>query len=194
MFRLRPAPPDALTRRAIYALAVSRTLSAPARGAPEPGKEFKDWVVACEEREEAPVPHCYITQNIALRESGQRLLHVAVGYPPQSERPAAVSTWSVLVGDEQLRHRLQDARPVGLGGLVRHHGYVLSRSGSGALIAWPEASRPNANPAYRWTPENGVEELQSSPWSGMPTEGAPLLPAPGEQAWQPSAVASETPR
>lgn len=111
-----------------------------------------------------------------------------------AERPAAVSTWSVLVGDEQLRHRLQDARPVGLGGLVRHHGYVLSRSGSGALIAWPEASRPNANPAYRWTPENGVEELQSSPWSGMPTEGAPLLPAPDEQAWQPSAVASETPR
>ena len=111
-----------------------------------------------------------------------------------AELPATVSTWSVLVGDEQLRHRLQDARPVDLGGLVRHHGYVLARSGSAALIAWPEATRPNPMPAYRWTQEKGVEELQSSPGFGMPSEGAPLLPAPDQQAWQPSAVASETPR
>ena len=108
-------------------------------------------------------------------------------------RPEAMSAWSVLVADDQLRHRLQDARPAGLGIHVRHHGYVLRRTGHG-LIAWPETTRPVATPAYRWTPEAGTEVLPDSPWSGLQPEGTPLVPAPERQAWQSSAVSAEAAR
>ncbi len=42
-------------------------------------------------REGAP-ERCFIVQDIALKESGQRLLQVAVGYPDEGTRPIAIVT------------------------------------------------------------------------------------------------------
>lgn len=74
--------------------ASTATWAAAAAGAPPAGKAFKDWVIACEKREDGEAGQCYMAQNIALRENGQRLLHVAVGYAADTgaEQPAAVFT------------------------------------------------------------------------------------------------------
>ena len=43
-------------------------------------KTFKDWVHTCEKIEGFGQEQCYIFQNIALKKTGKRLLHFAVGY------------------------------------------------------------------------------------------------------------------
>ncbi len=65
----------------------------PVVAAPPAGKAFKDWVIACEQREDGETGQCYMAQNVALRESGERLVHVAVGYSARGgDRPAALLT------------------------------------------------------------------------------------------------------
>ena len=79
--------------RALALGAVALTWCAPVAAAPAAGTTFKDWVIACEEREGGETGQCYMAQNVALRESGQRLVHVAVGYSAKGDgRPAALLT------------------------------------------------------------------------------------------------------
>jgi len=59
---------------------------------PEQGQTFRDWTARCETPPGAKRERCYIFQNIVHKESGQRLLHVAVGYLAMNARPAAVLT------------------------------------------------------------------------------------------------------
>jgi len=88
-----PRPPTRAIRVAARSLIVlAAAWHAWAGAAPEAGTTFKDWVIACEETTEGAPPQCYIAQNISLRDSGQRLLLVAVGYGPEQSRPAAILT------------------------------------------------------------------------------------------------------
>lgn len=59
---------------------------------PQHGQTFKDWTARCEESPGSAVERCFIFQNLVLKESGQRLVHVAVGYLAADGRPAAVIT------------------------------------------------------------------------------------------------------
>ncbi|MBL6720111.1 MAG: hypothetical protein ISQ08_01735 [Planctomycetes bacterium] len=96
-------------------------------------------------------------------------------------QPPETTAWLALLGDRSLRHRLQDARPVGLGAEVRHHGYLLTRIGAESVLAWPERPGPESLPAFLWTQSSGVRELPAAPWSGplpagLTAEGLAALP------------------
>ena len=62
------------------------------RAEPEHGQTFKNWTARCEESPGTSVQRCFIFQNLVLKESGQRLVHMAVGYLMANGRPAAVIT------------------------------------------------------------------------------------------------------
>ncbi len=56
------------------------------------GKAFQNWTTRCDNKNEAKIERCYIFQNLVLREGGQRVLHVAVGYIPDLDDPVALVT------------------------------------------------------------------------------------------------------
>ena len=60
----------------------------------EEGVKYRDWTRRCETIGEAETETCYISQNLVLRESGKRLLNVAVGYlePVTPKKPRGVIT------------------------------------------------------------------------------------------------------
>lgn len=63
-----------------------------ALASPEHGQKFKDWTARCETPPGSTVERCYIFQNIVLKDSKQRVLHMAVGFLAANDKPAAVLT------------------------------------------------------------------------------------------------------
>ena len=62
------------------------------RAAPEHGQTFRDWTARCERPPGSEAARCFIFQNLVLKETGERLVHVAVGYLAVDGRAAAVVT------------------------------------------------------------------------------------------------------
>jgi len=63
---------------------------------PNPTKH-KDWAHVCEKPpvpagQEAAGEQCYIYQNISVKDSNKRLLHLAIGFVGKGNKPAAVLT------------------------------------------------------------------------------------------------------
>jgi len=81
-----PGLPAALTM--IASLAMVGSLEA----RPEHGQVFKDWTARCEQAPCSSLAHCFIFQNLVLKESGQRLVHMAVGYLAGKNQAAAIVT------------------------------------------------------------------------------------------------------
>jgi len=63
-----------------------------AEAKPEHGQTFKSWTARCEQTPGTEVERCFIFQNLVLKESGKRLVHMAVGYLAADGKPAAVVT------------------------------------------------------------------------------------------------------
>lgn len=59
---------------------------------PQHGQSFKDWTARCEQAPGTSLPRCFIFQNLVLKESGQRLVHMAVGYLAANGQASAVIT------------------------------------------------------------------------------------------------------
>lgn len=59
---------------------------------PENGKAYENWTIRCDNKNAAKEERCYIFQNLVLREGGQRVLHIAIGYLPDTEQPVALLT------------------------------------------------------------------------------------------------------
>jgi invasion protein IalB len=59
---------------------------------PAHGQTFKNWTARCELAPGATAERCFIFQNLVLKESGKRLVHVAVGYLAANGQAAAVVT------------------------------------------------------------------------------------------------------
>jgi len=64
----------------------------PLQANPAHGQTFKDWTARCEQAPGTSTERCFIFQNLVLKESGQRLVHVAVGYLAANGQAAAVIT------------------------------------------------------------------------------------------------------
>ena len=77
-------------RGAAFLLALLAADSVQAK--PEHGQTFKNWTARCERAPGTTVERCFIFQNLVLKDSGQRLVHVAVGYLAANGRAAAVIT------------------------------------------------------------------------------------------------------
>ena len=56
------------------------------------GQTFKDWRLQCDVPPEGSEERCFMVQNLVMREGGQRLLNVAVGYLAETETPAIIFT------------------------------------------------------------------------------------------------------
>jgi invasion protein IalB len=68
------------------------SMAGPLQAEPEHGQVFKDWTARCESAPDNAMPRCFIFQNLVLKQSGQRLVHVAVGYLGANGQAAAVIT------------------------------------------------------------------------------------------------------
>lgn len=66
--------------------------SGPVAAKPEHGQTFKNWTARCEPAPGTSVERCFIFQNLVFKESGQRLVHMAVGYLAANGQAAAVVT------------------------------------------------------------------------------------------------------
>ena len=64
----------------------------PAAAAPEHGQSFRDWTARCEQPTGSTVERCFIFQNLVLKDTGERLVHVAIGHLEPSGRAAAIVT------------------------------------------------------------------------------------------------------
>lgn len=105
--------------------------------------------------------------------------------PLLADSPGAHTLNTLVRSTALLRHRFKDARPLGSGHLVAHHGYLLARGSQGTLFAWPSHKGRTGNDAYAWTPGSGllVHRGPGPGWSGVQRrpEGKDLE-LPG---WQP---------
>lgn len=79
-------------RRTIVVCAVALLAALAAQANPEHGQSFKNWTARCELPQGSSVERCFIFQNLVLKESGQRLVHMAVGYLAANGQAAAVVT------------------------------------------------------------------------------------------------------
>ena len=144
-------------------------LSGPARRRHPPGRRGHDRALVSLPRMES-----YAAMDNA---SDARLAVRLLGRKP---RPSPGSRERM----ERARRRRAAATPApgrsarGPRDLVRHHGYVLRRTGHG-LIAWPGGGR-NANPAYRWTGRPAPRSCRLA-LVRPPARGDALVPAPERQ-------------
>jgi len=80
---------SARTRRLAGALACALSAS----GSPLCALEetnFGSWTAKCEAAHDDKEGGCFIFQNLVLREGGQRVLQVAIGYVPNTDEPIAL--------------------------------------------------------------------------------------------------------
>lgn len=75
-----------------WLLAMALGVCAVAEAKPEHGQTFKNWTARCEPMPGSGVERCFIFQNLVLKDSGKRLVHMAVGYLAADGKPAAVVT------------------------------------------------------------------------------------------------------
>lgn len=54
------------------------------------GDSFGNWLVRCGPQEDSPEKGCFLFQNVVLKEGGQRVLQVAVGFVGQTPEPIAL--------------------------------------------------------------------------------------------------------
>ena len=81
------------TLRRLIALGLAMLLSLPlGANAARSGEKFDDWTIQCETPEGMTEELCHAFLLVTVKEKNQRILHVAVGYPPKQETPIAIVT------------------------------------------------------------------------------------------------------
>ncbi len=121
---------------------------------PENGKAFKNWTVRCEKAKEAEEETCYIFQNLVLKEGGQRVLHIAVGYLPDREEPVALLTLPLGISlppggtlqvddNEPVRFQIERCEPNGCraGLILRPELLQQFKKGMKAQVTFHDAGR-----------------------------------------------------
>ena len=73
-------------------LPAALSIAGPLQAKPEHGQIFEDWTARCEAAPGTSMQRCFIFQNLVLKDSGQRLVHMAVGYLAANGQAAAVIT------------------------------------------------------------------------------------------------------
>ncbi|MEE9267329.1 MAG: invasion associated locus B family protein [Gammaproteobacteria bacterium] len=88
----KSTPLRAALRQWRILLLVALSAGGPVQAKPEHGQTFEDWTARCEQAPGANLERCFIFQNLVLKESGKRLVHMAVGYLAANGQAAAVIT------------------------------------------------------------------------------------------------------
>lgn len=125
-----------------------------------------------------------LAQWAAMNNQEDAAKAVEVLGPLLAAAPPAHTLGTLMHSTPLLRHRFSDARILGTGHMVEHHGYLLQRAEGGILFAWPSQIGRTGEAIYAWTSDAGLLALTegSGRWSGP--EG---MPSPAELAlpgWQ----------
>lgn len=102
----RPGPAGITCRPRLQALLLALALVSPPAAAQEQGgqaaqgdaapetpvQQFEDWALECGTPEGGDGETCYMFQNIVVKDTGQRLLHTAVGYAGDGSTPMLLLT------------------------------------------------------------------------------------------------------
>ena len=78
----------------LYALACAALVlrAEVANAQPEDGQVFQDWTARCEaDPQNAAAKRCYIVQAVVVGEQRQRIMLMAVAYPPGQDKPLATA-------------------------------------------------------------------------------------------------------
>ena len=85
--------------------------------ASELNETYGAWTLRCESRpggaDQAPQEQCFIFQNVVMKQSGQRVFNIAIGYVPETERPIALLTLPLGISlPPGVRLRVPDLPPM----------------------------------------------------------------------------------
>lgn len=86
-----PHPSHSWRRYAGALLCLASAISQSAWSKPEHGTQFQDWTIFCNDEDGNPTT-CHMSQQLALKESRQRIMHFQVAYVPATEEPVAIVT------------------------------------------------------------------------------------------------------
>ncbi len=122
---------------------------------PKDGEVHGNWTVRCEKQGNAAEEQCFIFQNLVLREGGQRVLHIAVGFLAKEPEPIALVTIplgislplgvSIMVDQDGLRSKfpIERCEPKGCRGGVKLDARMLDalKKGKEATVTFHDADR-----------------------------------------------------
>lgn len=125
-----------------------------AREMPAEGDAFGSWRVSCETAADSQRRGCFIVQNLVLREGGQRVLQIAVGYVERTPDPIALLSLPLGISlppgasiqiDDQAAQRIPIERcePNGCRAGLKLSEEILSsfRSGAQMSVTFYDAKR-----------------------------------------------------
>lgn len=135
-------------------LTAAALAAAAAAAAPQEGATFDNWTVGCETVQDEKRTQCFIFQNLVLREGGQRVLHVAVGYLPDQHDPIALFTLPLGISlppgaslqvdeGEPVRFPIERCEPEGCRAGLRLEDEVLAafKKGEQVKVTFHDATR-----------------------------------------------------
>jgi invasion protein IalB len=74
---------------------------------------YGNWTAKCEQAHEDKEGGCFIFQNLVLREGGQRVLQVAIGYVPNTTEPIALLSLPLGISlPPGISIELPDGKPI----------------------------------------------------------------------------------
>lgn len=146
------------TAAGIFALLLALLFGADRAAAEPKGGEVHDnWTTKCEKPEDAKEDtkeQCFIFQNLVLKEGGQRVLAVAVVYPPEGSDPVALFTLplgislppgaALAVDDgEPVRFPIERCEPSGCRAGLKLEAALLEKmkKGARAQVTFHDGSR-----------------------------------------------------
>ncbi|MGH8658760.1 MAG: invasion associated locus B family protein [Gammaproteobacteria bacterium] len=120
---------------------------------PNDGEVHGNWTVRCEKQQGAE--QCFIFQNLVLREGGQRVLHIAVGFLAKEADPIALVTLPLgislppgvsMVVDQDgptTKFPIERCEPKGCRGGVKLDAQILDalKKGKEATVTFHDAAR-----------------------------------------------------
>lgn len=135
-----------------YILITMLFFGQPIAAQPVDGQTFDNWTIRCEQK--AGQEHCFIFQNLILKEGGNRVLHMAVGYLPGNTVPVIVVSMplgislppgaSIMIDEkEPLRFQIERCEPTGCRGGFKLNEKILQdfTQGKSAKVTFYDGTR-----------------------------------------------------
>lgn len=129
-----------------------------AQAKPVNGKSYENWTVRCETPKGGKQEQCFIFQNLVLKEGGQRVLHMAIGYIKGRPDPVALITMPlgislppggsiVIDDDEPIRFQIERCEPAGCraGLALKDKLLAAFKKGIKATVTFMDATRRPIN-------------------------------------------------
>lgn len=106
---------SAIARASLIAGVAAAAMFNASAFAAKTGDVFDEWKIQCEKPEGATQEICHAFQLIVPKESEQRILHVAIGFPPDQPDPIAIFTTPLGVALQAgVQIKVDDKEPKGI--------------------------------------------------------------------------------